>query len=483
MTGTWGRGGAALVGGGLLGLGLAFAAVPVLVVVAFGIVGTLLLMVSQRLLWVLMLVVFAALPLAYLPVPDALLTVSPAVLVVLVLGLRAVLDGRGPRATVIGPAGLLVLALAGWLAVTVASSPYRAVSVGWFVSYACLATLPALLAMRDPRVRDVVSRTWVVLGAVLGAYALVETFVLQANPLLDRFYSAGADPLVQEWSVYRATTTLGHPVSNGSFFTVAVPLALGAAVHRRSGAAALAALLAAGGVVASGSRSAFAATLVGAAVVVLLPGARRDGRAPAVAARAAGALAIGVALVLGSAYLAVRDDSGEGGTSAAFRVTQVPIALQRVAESPVLGTGPGAASLSQESLLARVGGAGAFESYWLELAVGAGIPGLLLGAAVLVAAVVAAVRTGAPEVAGAVLAWTVSVTFVNALEGGRPEHLVHGLVLALAFSSGSAALGGRSTPGADLPDRGRGPRRQRHRVRAATAVRLPTGTGTGTGRP
>lgn len=435
----------AIAVGGLIGAGVAVAAMPLLIVSVVVVGGTLLLVVERRLLWGLSLVMFAALPLAYLPVPDAVLTVSPPVLLMLALALRGLLERPGQERRVLSAVVLLLLSYGGWLAVTVVASDYRSVGIGWFVSYGCLVLLPAALATADVKVRDTLRAVWVVLGALLGAYALIETFVLQANPLLEPIYTRGVrDPLVQQWSVYRATTTLGHPVSNGAFFAVAVPLALGAALSRRSWYAAVAALLAAGGVVASGSRAAFGAMLLGAAVVVLLPGTGRDhGSRPAVSVRLAGASAILATLVGGAAYLAARDASGEGATSAQFRFTQIPIALDSVRDAPLLGTGAGAASLSEQSLLARIGGAGAFESYWLELVVGAGIPGLLLGAAVVVTAAVVALRDGAPDVAGAVVAWTVTATALNALEGGRPDQLVLGLVLAMAFAGSSATQGAR----------------------------------------
>ena len=430
--------GGAVAGGCLVGLAVAAAGPPLLLVLGLAVAGVLLLLVRERTLWVLALVIFAALPLAYLPVPDVLLTVTPPALVLLVLLVRVLVDRGSPPLSSVSSSGVLVLVFAAWLAVAVVASPYRAITVGWFVSFATLVVLPALLATRDPEVRHVVSRTWIAVAAVLGAYALVETFLLQANPLLDAVYSDGPrTSLVQKWSIYRATTTLGHPISNGGFFAVAVPLALGAALRRRSGPAAAAAVLAAGGVVASGSRGALAAMLAGTVLVVLwpTPGARRA--AETAAGKALGVAALVAAVVLGAVYVAGRDAGGEGSESAAFRVAQVPVALDRVADAPVLGTGPGAASYSQESLLSRIGGAGAFESWWLELVVGAGVPGLLLGAAVLAAATGSALRSGAPDVAGAVVAWTVSASSVNALEGGRPEGLVLGLVLAMALS-GSA---------------------------------------------
>ena len=435
--------GGAVATGCLVGLSVAAAGLPLVLVLGLALAGVLLLLVRERTLWALALVIFAALPLAYLPVPDVLLTLTPPALVLLVLLLRVLVDPSSPALRRVSGPAVLVLAFAGWLAVAVAASPYRAITVGWFVSFATLVVLPALLATRDAEVRQVVSRTWVAAAAVLGAYALVETFLLQANPLLDALYADGPrTALVQRWSIYRATTTLGHPISNGGFFAVAVPLALGAALRHGSAPAAAAAVLAAGGVVASGSRGALAAMLAGAALVLLrpTPGARRP--AAALAGRALGVVAVLAVVVLGAVYLAGRDASGEGSASAAFRVAQVPVALDGVATAPVLGTGPGAASFSRESLLSRIGGAGAFESWWLELVVGAGVPGLVLGAAVLAAAAASALRSGAPDVAGAVVAWTVGASSVNALEGGRPQGLLLGLVLAMALSGS-----GRSTSG------------------------------------
>lgn len=432
---------AAAGAGGVLGLALTAAPWPVLFGVVLAAAAAFLLLSSLRALWAWALLLFAVLPVSYLPVPDLVLTITPSALILGVLGVRLLLRGSGPPRVVLGPAALLVVAFAGWLAVAVAASDYRAVSLGWFVSFGLLVVLPALLATGDRQVRDVLRTTWIVLGALLGAYALVETFLLQANPLLDPLYAqASRGSLVQKWSVYRATTTLGHPVNNGSFFAVAVPLALGTAIYRRSVAATAAVLLAAGGVVASGSRSAFAAMLVGAAVVVLLPAPRSSHRGSSTTVRAVGAVAILLVLVVGWAYLSTRDASVEGARSATFRTTQVPLALDSVSQAPWLGTGPGAASLSQESLLARIGGAGAFESYWLELVVAAGVPGLLLGVAVVLAALVTAARSGAPEVAGAVIAWAISVSFVNAFEGGRPELLLLGLLLALALAGSSARV-------------------------------------------
>jgi hypothetical protein len=84
----------AVAAGGLVGLAVAVAALPLLLVLGLAVAGVLLLLVRERTLWILALVAFAALPLAYLPVPDLLLTLSPPALVLLVLLLRALVIGR-----------------------------------------------------------------------------------------------------------------------------------------------------------------------------------------------------------------------------------------------------------------------------------------------------------------------------------------------------------------------------------------------------
>lgn len=442
-----------VVAGGLAGA--AVVASPLLIVAlatAFA-TATLLVVASRAVLWALALFLFVALPVAFLPVPDILVTVTPPTIIMFVLLVRLLIDGRGLPNLVLSPVAILVLAFGGCLALTVFVSDYRTITVGWFFNYTCLVLLPALLATAETRIRGHLSTVWVVLAAVLGLYATVEAFILQANPIAEAFLGYGErEPIDQVWSVYRATTILGHPVSNGSFFAIAVPLALGVALHRHSKLAVLAALLAAGGVVASGTRAAFAAMLLGAAITLLIP--RKGwitGQIPRMV-QLGGILGICAVMFIGWSYLSVRETSGEGQGSSAFRSAQVPIAMESVRDSPLLGVGPGAASFSHESLLARIGGAGAFESYWLELVVGAGLIGLLLGGLVLACAVAAAVRSRRMDIAGAVVAWVVGATFVNAMEGGRSELFVLGVVLAMAFSG-------------DGPESGKDTRSPRHTSR------------------
>lgn len=406
------------------------AVLTALVVLAVGLLG-----LPRSSLWVVALASYALIPVQWLPLPfpEVATTLSPAVFVVGVLLFRRLLS-RTVRRLAPPAASAAILGFGAWLLVCVAASPYRAVSVGWMVSFGALALLPALLALEDAAARPVIRRAWIVLAACLGGYALVETFLLQANPVFDPLFARASPPLEQHWSVYRATTSLGHPVENGSFFALAVPLAVGSVIRRPSPLPLLALALALGGVVSSASRAALVAAVAGAALVLLAPPWRRGGTTrPAV--RLVGLVVVAMVIALGAVYVSARAASEEASQSSSFRGVALRTARAALAESPIVGVGPGAASFSRQTELVALGGAGAFESFWLELAVAAGLPGLLLGVGLVLVAVGSALRAGAPDVAGALLAYVVIASAYNVLEGGRPGHIVLGLLLAMSFSA------------------------------------------------
>jgi peptidoglycan biosynthesis protein MviN/MurJ (putative lipid II flippase) len=407
-------------------------AVPALVVVVAA--TCILVVVPLGWLWTLALVVFALVPVHWLPGPRLILTLSPQVLIVAVLGVRSLFSRRGARMHLRSTAWLLA-SFTIWLIVATLSSSHRSLAAGWLVSFLMLAILPAVIGRADPSARGRIENAWVGLAAILGLFALIETFVLHANPILGHvFANSPATFQLTNFSVYRATTTLGHPVNNGMFFAIAVP--------RRSGVSLLAMGLSMGGLVASGTRAAFVGGITAALVTLLGPGApgvsRRHG------ARILATIVVAVACIPGILYFEARNMSQEDGDSAAFRSAEIPIAVQAIRDSPVLGVGPGAASLTWEPDLVRAGGAGAFESLWLELAVGAGVPALTFGIVLLAAGVVVPLRTRSAPVAGAVLAFVITGSAFNFLEGGRPELLTLGFVLAMAFCplpSSQPALG------------------------------------------
>lgn len=392
----------------------------------------LLIALPARHLWRLALILFAVLPLAWLPVPTIVRTVSPPVVVIGVLMCKLACRRRlgTPSLT---PRAVLVVGLGVWLLVCVVLSNYRAVGRGWLISFVALTLVTAGAGMLDPATRRVISGCWIIVAAMLGAFAVVEVFLLHANPVYGSLFAAAKPPLVQHWSVYRATTTLGHPVTNGIFFALAAPMALGRLLTRPTLAASTSLVLILGGVLSAGSRAAFVAAFVGCAVTRIASGSTRSWRGPGIRL-----VVITTAVVLAAVSLAVviqRGQSPEGTTSSAFRGSELHVAAVAVAASPIFGVGPGAASLSHKEELSTQGGAGAFESLWLEVSVGAGLPGLFLLTCLLIAGLAASLRARFPDVAGALVSYIITASAYNVFEGGRGGgHLLLGMLLAMAYS-------------------------------------------------
>ena len=416
-----------------VGLGVLFA-VAVVVSPTLTVLATLLavgavvfLVQSTRRVWQLVLVLFVLVPVQWLPVPSLVQTLAPPFAGVLVLTLRP-FRLVGDLRPVLGLRTVLLLAMGAWLCLCVLISDYRLIGRGWLLSFLPLVLLVAWLGACDPHARRALLDCWSTVAPLLGAYALVETYVLHGNPLMAPLYALADPALVQHWSVYRATTTLGHPVDNGIFFAVSAPLLLARALRLPGRGATAGVLLALGGAVASGSRAALLAAVVGCAVAGLPVALRVRGRRPLLVV----ALLV-VAATVGVAVASTRSASVEATTSAEFRVTEVRIAVTAASQAPVFGVGPGAASFAHGSELTRNGGAGAFESIWLEAVVGAGVPGLLLLVALLVTGAVDGARKQDWGSAGALVAYGVVASAYNVLEGGRASHILLGMLLAMAF--------------------------------------------------
>lgn len=406
---------------GLLGVVLVLAAAALLV----------LLVVPHHSLWWIALGFVVLVPWSVVPGPALLQTISPAVVVVVVLALRLAASGAvaGPLRSHVA---LLVL-LGIWVAATAAWSVQAYTTAGWVVAFVSLALLPAVLGSSDTRAVDHLTGAWATLGVVVGAYSVVEVFVLGGNPLLDAVYSAtGNAPPAQAWSTYRATATFGHPVPTGMFLTAAVPLCLGRLLKASTPTSFAAVAVTVAGVIATGSRAALIGVTVGCLVVLALtPRGRRAG-----VHRIAATAALLAVLGAGAAVLVDRSTSPEATSSATYRVEQIDVAAEQLDRDP-LGVGAGTAAVAARGPLAARG-SGAFESMWLELLVATGYPGLVLGAAVLTGAVALAARAGAPAVAGALLAWITGGSAYNVLEGGREGLLYIGVLLAMAFSAQAA---------------------------------------------
>lgn len=365
-------------------------------------------------------------PIKWLPVPSALVTLSPPLLALLI-GIGRAIHRRTPQPRVFcltSPVALYLLAIiSGWLALGVMLSPNTMTSLGWSLAFLLSLWLPLLFLALIPEARAPLVTSWVALGALLGAFAIVER-ILSYNPLFDWAYHSASFPLTQHWHMYRVTTTLGHPLTNGAFFVTSFALALASWVRHPRPLLLPATLLSAVGVVLTGSRGAFAGLLVAGLCIVAF-------RAQTLLPRRA-AVALALLVTLGSAgaiYLTARTSSAEAEASAAYRTTALATGLDLASDAPIFGHGPGLAAELDASRAPNGAVVRTLENSWLELAVAVGWPGMLLGVGLAGAALLAGARRRGSALFSAFCGYLVVSASFNLFEGNRPALLLFGLLI------------------------------------------------------
>lgn len=237
---------------------------------------TALILIPKHLLPPLALALWVFVPRRLFEDVGPLALVFPVCIVMLVWGVREALSkksqhrsGAAARTSVLT---LFVLAII-WLLVSTAIGQKWGDSLSWVIAFATLAFLPTFLG--DARTARTVRRTMLVLVAVTGSYAILE-YLLSANPIYDPIYALLGQPEVQNWSVYRAHSTFGHPLYASFFLAAGFALALGTALERPSFWPFAVAAIAGIGVVTTVSRGGLAAVAASAVVVILLVVFRSD---------------------------------------------------------------------------------------------------------------------------------------------------------------------------------------------------------------
>lgn len=313
--------------------------------------------------------VFALIPVAYLPGSRITTVLSPALLIMLVWLLR--LSQSKPTTAARRPV-LPAFFVFAWLPVGIFVSINHIVSVAWAINFAIFVLLPCLMAHRaDPGTRSALITTCLLLATMLAFLGCLE-FALQRNPLtfLNSHYN-----FHQIWSTYRITTTLGHPLVNGTFFAMTCGLAWGRFLTKGAwyycGIAALTGVA----TVATVSRSAVGAAAVAVVVATLV---WLYGSPISLGRKLVTVLVLSLSLATVTAtgeQLKSRSASSEGAASARLRVQMISVAESLVRETHYLGVGPGASSHTRDRLVfdRRV----RFESGLLQLYVDGGIPGAL----------------------------------------------------------------------------------------------------------
>lgn len=405
---------------------------------------------------------FVLVPVLHLPLDSLNGAINPGIGIVFVWAIRLA-SGRGQvtfGAEVV-PLGLLLL----WVVWSTLYSARPETSLLWTVNFVVLVGLLGLLLPGQPVARELLLRTWLALGVSLGAYAVLELLV-QANPILDWLYRSTGS-LEQTWEVYRVTTTLGHPLVNGTFFAIAVVIALSRVLRTPSRGFVVATLCCLGGLVGTASRGAVLAAGVGVLLLLLGPMVRRGSE---ISRRALIPVVIVLVVAVCGAYmyLGARASGDEASGSTMVRQATYELGLEIAEDHWPWGAGPGIADNLKREAFAGDQDRG-IESSYLQIAISLGLPGLMLLGFAALTAIARAIRRQ-PEIAAALVAYFVSVAFFNLIEAHRPALLLLGVLMGCVASSpptsASASSSTGSTPSSrltELPRSGQGLRTGRYR--------------------
>lgn len=365
----------------------------------------------------LLLLITITAPAGALPVPGFQGqngSVSPTLLLAPLWLLAELRAGRLQDAWRDAGAGRRVVQVLGALLVVVLVvetllSPDLLTSGGWVVNLVVMTVLLPLVVRPDSSALLV--RTWVVAGAMLGTYAVLETFVLASNPLWGWAGGAGV----------RASASFGNPLPAASFFAGATVLAVAGWVRRPTVPGAAVLVGSAAGLAVTGSRGALIAAAAGVLFVVVTAVGRRSGgershRSPA--AIAVVVLLMGAVTVAG---LAQRSAAGAEEGSNVVRVRSLDTGLFIAERTGLLGEGPGRAyTVKTETPGPGTDEGRSVENAWLELYIGVGPVGSTAFAAFVVFALALGARRRRWDGVALVLALLVAYLFYNALEGAKP---------------------------------------------------------------
>lgn len=386
-------------------------------------------------------VAFAVVPNRLVP-SESIFNALPPVSLILAIWVfrRLVLGQRPPTGGLPAPTTPPALRIGAWIAaaaflawalLTALRSEYSDTGFSWLSSFTIGMLIPLLVPDARAEARALRS-TWLVVGAIAGAYAAVEV-VLQGSPLWGTLYDALGYGSSQHWSVYRAEVSFGHPLFAAAF--LAPPALLGIGGWLGSGRAwhLVAGLVAAVGVVATVSRGAILAVALGAALALVLALTvipRRPGRRVAQLTALAVVGGIGV---LNFPALTARMDSLDAARSSEARDIATGVAMQAAANAGWLGSGPGTSGISGREIYDVV-----IENSLFQLLISVGIPGLVLFLALVALLALAAVRRGDVAAAAAMAGYLVVITGFNAIDAVRALHLVLGLLVILTLHGAPA---------------------------------------------
>jgi polysaccharide biosynthesis protein PslJ len=371
---------------------------------------------------------FGLFPVNDLPLPSFMRAASPGVAILFIWLIR--------RKRILGPtktlsrstrvSGYLMLC---WLLIMTALTISLARSLVWSFAFATSVLLPILAGGFNRNEARLIIKGLIVLATGLSIFAIGE-YLLRQNPLFGHLYTESPFPLVQHWSTYRVTTTLGHPLNNAVFFAAAAAAAFAVYLESRQFSYLVAFMFTLVALFLTGSRGALYLTPAVIVVVVLmqvkagnLP-MRRLGRLSLLAG-----IALGIAGVLYSQTVGVRASSGEARSSTSARYQDLGVGWRAAGAHNFIGSGPGTSnSAKNENQQSTSEGALVIENSYLQLLVSVGIPGLALIFLLFGSLVRDGVRNRAFPATGALLAVILVISTFNFAEGVRPGLIIIGLL-------------------------------------------------------
>ncbi|MDW5615071.1 O-antigen ligase family protein [Mycolicibacterium sp. D5.8-2] len=375
-------------------------------------------------LWLLVL-----LPLNFTGMPQVASSyVTPAVLVIAIWMVRVALGNRMlPLLRVRIRGWSIILPLLALLIVSallntghantaihfISSDPGR--TPAWIAVFTICVLAPSVLGQISREdLWPTLQTSFAGIGLFLGVVAAVD-FLFHFNP-----WSAVLNFEVREatWSVFRAKTSLGHPLLTATVASVALVVCVFPAggIRRRllwvgAFGALIALILSAsrGGVVAVGF-----ATFLG--VFASRPSGKQSlshGRGRLVSLIAAATI---LAIIAFSPLLTRRTGSSEGMDSGTYRINVFVDAIKLILERPMLGFGPGTSNTIFAEHYAGIDRVARLENSALQLLVSVGIPASLLCLLGLGLLIAIAIKRGRAGVVAGIAAFGVSLTGYNALE-------------------------------------------------------------------
>ncbi|MDJ0338178.1 O-antigen ligase family protein [Cryobacterium sp. PH31-O1] len=411
--------------------GLGIIVLP-LTLLAFIGVATLFL-VPAHILPAVALVTFALIPARVLPQDGPIGALPLTTMIIVIWAVRRLLPAKADAGTVTPPApfrsatryfALLFLA---WTLFTLVRTTDLQASLGWMISFSAAVLLPLCIGT-STREAYWIRRTWLLLGAWLGAYAVLEG-VLRFNPVWGTLFSLLGLTDHQHWSVYRADASFGHPLFAALFFAVACALAIGVWLRENSKPALVASVFSGLGLVATVSRGAIlsAAIAIGFAYAVslVLRGEKRWGKFVLLAVLMVIAV---IGLFQFDAFTA-RNNSVEAELSSQARDLGVWVSLQAANFTGWIGSGPGTSGIT-----GRLFNEVTIENSLLQLLISIGLPGVALFLLMIGSAIAHALSRRAVGAAAALVAYTVCIAGFNAIDALRPMHLLLGCLLILALN-------------------------------------------------